>query len=41
MTGLGNRRNYTHFGHLDPAQITFGNLLKGAATRRASPANGN
>src|SRR6185295_13652472 len=23
MTGLGNRRNYTHFGHLDPTQTTF------------------
>ncbi len=30
MTGLGNRRNYTHFGHLDPSQITFGNLFKNA-----------
>ncbi len=30
MTGLSNRRNYTHFGHLDPSQKTFGNLLKGA-----------
>ena len=30
MTGLSNRRNYTHFGHLDPSQQTFGNLLKGA-----------
>ena len=30
MTGIGNRRNYTHFGHLDPTQKTFGNLLKGA-----------
>lgn len=29
MTGLGNKRNYTHFGHLDPSQKTFGNLLKG------------
>lgn len=28
MTGLSNRRNYTHFGHLDPAQTTFANLLK-------------
>jgi len=27
MTGLGNKRNYTHFGHLDPKQKTFGNLL--------------
>jgi arylsulfatase A len=30
MTGLSNRRNYTHFGHLDPSQTTFGNLLKKA-----------
>lgn len=30
MTGLSNRRNYTHFGHLDPSQQTFGNLLKNA-----------
>ncbi len=30
MTGLSNRRNYTHFGHLDPSQKTFGNLLKEA-----------
>ena len=30
MTGMSNRRNYTHFGHLDPSQTTFGNLLKGA-----------
>ncbi len=30
MTGLGNKRNYTHFGHLDPSQKTFGNLLKAA-----------
>jgi len=30
MTGLSNRCNYTHFGHLDPSQKTFGNLLKGA-----------
>jgi len=28
MTGLSNRRNYTHFGHLDPSQKTFANLLK-------------
>jgi arylsulfatase A len=25
MTGIGNRRNYTQFGHLDPSQKTFGN----------------
>jgi arylsulfatase A len=30
MTGLGNKRNYTHFGHLDPSQKTFGNLFKAA-----------
>ena len=30
MTGMSNVRNYTHFGHLDPGQITFGNLLKSA-----------
>ncbi|MCX6326576.1 MAG: sulfatase-like hydrolase/transferase [Bacteroidia bacterium] len=30
MTGLNNRNNYTHFGHLDPSQLTFGNLLKKA-----------
>ena len=30
MTGLGNKRNYTHFGHLDPSQKTFGNLLHDA-----------
>ena len=30
MTGMSNRRNYTHFGHLDPSQVTFGNLLKKA-----------
>jgi arylsulfatase A len=30
MTGIGNKRNYTHFGHLDPSQKTFGNLMKNA-----------
>lgn len=30
MTGMSNQRNYTHFGHLDPSQKTFGNLLKQA-----------
>ncbi len=30
MTGMSNRQNYTHFGHMDPSQKTFGNLLKGA-----------
>ena len=24
MTGMVNARNYTHFGHMDPAQVTFG-----------------
>lgn len=28
MTGLVNKRNYTHFGHLDPGQVTFANVLK-------------
>ncbi len=30
MTGIGNKRNYTHFAHLDPGQKTFGNLFKAA-----------
>lgn len=30
MTGMSNRRNYTHFAHLDPSQKTFGNLLHDA-----------
>ncbi len=30
MTGIINKRNYTHFAHLDPAQKTFGNLFKDA-----------
>lgn len=30
MTGMVNARNYTHFGHMDPAQVTFGNLFKQA-----------
>ncbi len=30
MTGMSNRRNYTQFGHLDPSQMTFGNILKKA-----------
>ena len=30
MTGIINKRNYTHFGHLDFSQKTFGNLLKDA-----------
>jgi arylsulfatase A len=30
MTGIINKRNYTHFGNLDPSQKTFGNLLRDA-----------
>ena len=30
MTGIINKRNYTHFGHLDPSQKTFGNFFKDA-----------
>lgn len=30
MTGMVNARNYTHFGHMDPAQVTFGNVFKQA-----------
>jgi arylsulfatase A len=30
MTGQYNIRNYTHFGHLDPGQTTFGHLFKQA-----------
>ncbi len=30
MTGLSNRRNYTHFGHLDPTQTTFGHVFQQA-----------
>ena len=30
MTGMSNARNYTHFGHMDPGQTTFGNLMKSA-----------
>ena len=30
MTSIINKRNYTHFGHLDPSQKTFGNLFKDA-----------
>lgn len=30
MTGMSNRRNYTHFAHLDPSQRTFGNYLRDA-----------
>lgn len=30
MTGQINKRNYTHFGNLDPQQRTFGNFFKAA-----------
>lgn len=30
MTGQGNKRNYTRFGHLDPKERTFGNYFKDA-----------
>ena len=30
MTGLYNNRNYKGFGYLDPNEITFANVLKGA-----------
>ena len=30
MTGVGNKRNYTHFGHLDPQQKTFGHWQLGS-----------
>ena len=30
MTGLGNKRNYTRFGHLDRSQKTFANLFQSA-----------
>jgi len=30
MTGIINKRNYTHFGHLDFSQKTFGNLFHDA-----------
>jgi arylsulfatase A len=30
MTGRHNFRNYTQFGHLDPKEKTFGNVLKSA-----------
>lgn len=30
MTGIYNNRNYIRFGLLDPAAITFGNVLRGA-----------
>ena len=30
MTGIINKRNYTHFGHLDFSQKTFGNFFRDA-----------
>ena len=30
MTGISNKRNYTHFGHLDFSQRTFGNFFRDA-----------
>ncbi len=30
MTGKSNVRNYTHFGHLEPSQTTFGHLFQEA-----------
>jgi arylsulfatase A len=30
MTGQSNKRNYTHFAHLDPKQKTFGHFFKAA-----------
>jgi arylsulfatase A len=30
MTGKSNLRNYTHFGHLDPSQRTFGHVFREA-----------
>ncbi len=30
MTGIINKRNYTHFAHLDPSQKTFGNFFHDA-----------
>jgi len=30
MTGMNNKRNYTHFGHLDPQQKTFGHFFRDA-----------
>lgn len=33
MTGQSNVRNYTRFGHLDPAQTTFAQLFKRAGYR--------
>jgi arylsulfatase A len=35
MTGQYNFRNYTHFGYLNPADKTFGNLLRDAGYKTA------
>ena len=35
MTGKYNFRNYTHFGYLNPAEKTFGNLLQAAGYKTA------
>ena len=35
MTGKQNFRNYTHFGYLNPAEKTFGNLLQNAGYKTA------
>jgi arylsulfatase A len=35
MTGKQNFRNYTHFGYLNPAEKTFGNLLQDAGYKTA------
>ncbi|MEM0925515.1 MAG: sulfatase-like hydrolase/transferase, partial [Planctomycetota bacterium] len=35
MTGKYNFRNYTHFGYLNPAEKTFGNLLHDAGYKTA------
>ncbi len=35
MTGKYNFRNYTHFGYLNPAEKTFGNLLRAAGYKTA------
>lgn len=35
MTGKYNFRNYTHFGYLNPAEKTFGNMLQAAGYKTA------
>ncbi len=35
MTGIYNNRNYVKFGYLDPAQTTFGNVLRDAGYQTA------